>query len=991
MNKKYILLSLVILLLNTITAQSTQTIKAPSGVLNFGKKITLLKNGNFVVTSGNSKGSVSLYNGRTLQLISSLAGSTSNDRLGSDGIIPLKNGNFIVFSPYWDNGTITDAGAITFIDGTTGLSGTITASNSLVGSSANDLLGLTGSISGTFAYGGVLELSNGNCVLFNPNWDNGNVVDAGAVTWMDGKNGKVGPINSSNSLVGTHASDQIGGGLSNGINALALSNGNYLVQSYYWDNGSIQNAGAVTWGNGTTGVTGEVGSSNSLIGSSTDDRVGNSISEVGNSNFVIRSLLWDNGSIADVGAATWGNGSIGISGTINSSNSFIGSSLGDNMGYHLELLKNGNYVLWTNTWDNGSISNAGAVTWANGNIGITGTVNNSNSYIGSQTNDNIPSYVTPLKNGDYIISAMNWNNGNIPKTGLVAKGNGTSGLTGIAGKTNGLVGTNGNDYIGQTTELPNGNIIVNSYFWDANDYGIVMLFNKDSAIVGEVKASRGLVGKSPYDQIGYNIEVLPNNNFIVQSYNYRNGTANGAGSVTLVDGNNGLIGDVNSSNSLIGSSYNDHVGFIDDYTGNYGIPQIKILTNGNFIVPSPGWDNGSILNAGAITWVNGTTGLTGTISSSNSLIGSSKNDWVGNCDSNYRKNGAFELANGNYIIQSPTWNNGAITNAGAITWASGTAPITGTINSSNSLVGLNSADLLGIVESTTLNNGNYIINTPYWDNASTSNTGAITWANGNTGIIGSITQSNSLVGTEKNERLGIGGITSLSNGNYIIRHSYWKYRSNSFDNGAIVWGDGTKGVVGVINSQIALIDTNGGSKLGLSGIDALPNGNYLVKSEYYYSQKSAVSMSCGGAPLVGIIDSTHSVFCKSFNSYIGTSNSYIYPIYDSTNNQLLVGMQGSSDNVVKVFNCGATNLKKTPQHFGQIDQLIFPNPNRGSFQIQTDTNIEKIEIYDLQGHLIFESTPNKKTTEVNLTTTGIYIVKTQTKQGVCAQKVIVGE
>ena len=54
----------------------------------------------------------------------------------------------------------------------------------------------------------------------------------------------------------------------------ALSNGNYVVRSPYWDNGAATDAGAVTWGNGTSGVTGVVSAANSLVGSTAGDRVG---------------------------------------------------------------------------------------------------------------------------------------------------------------------------------------------------------------------------------------------------------------------------------------------------------------------------------------------------------------------------------------------------------------------------------------------------------------------------------------------------------------------------------------------------------------------------------------------------------------------------------------------------------------------------------------------------------------------------------------------
>ncbi len=51
-----------------------------------------------------------------------------------------------------------------------------------------------------------------------------------------------------------------------GITGDALTNGNYVVSSPYWDNGTVTDAGAVTWGSGTAGVSGVVSSANSLVG-----------------------------------------------------------------------------------------------------------------------------------------------------------------------------------------------------------------------------------------------------------------------------------------------------------------------------------------------------------------------------------------------------------------------------------------------------------------------------------------------------------------------------------------------------------------------------------------------------------------------------------------------------------------------------------------------------------------------------------------------------
>jgi hypothetical protein len=168
----------------------------------------------------------------------------------------------VVSSSYWTHAGIANAGAVTWGNGSStsgGISGVVSSSNSLVGSTANDSLGQFG----------VTSLSNGNYVVASSSWDRGSVVDAGAVTWGNGSSGISGVVSSSNSLVGSTASDQVG---NSGI--MALSNGNYVVRSANWDNGSMVNAGAATWGDGNTGVGGVVSSSNSLLGGTAGDQMG---------------------------------------------------------------------------------------------------------------------------------------------------------------------------------------------------------------------------------------------------------------------------------------------------------------------------------------------------------------------------------------------------------------------------------------------------------------------------------------------------------------------------------------------------------------------------------------------------------------------------------------------------------------------------------------------------------------------------------------------
>src|SRR5262249_6234924 len=151
----------------------------PTTGAHFGQSVTVLSNGNVVVTNplddfgGTKAGAVYLFNGLTGALTSSLVGSNTGDQVGSQGTVALSNGNYVVRSVLWNG----NRGAVTWGSGTDGASGTVDASNSLVGSNTND--GVGGSSSYPSEAGGVTALGNGNYVVRSPSW-NGN---RGAATW----------------------------------------------------------------------------------------------------------------------------------------------------------------------------------------------------------------------------------------------------------------------------------------------------------------------------------------------------------------------------------------------------------------------------------------------------------------------------------------------------------------------------------------------------------------------------------------------------------------------------------------------------------------------------------------------------------------------------------------------------------------------------------------------------------------------------------------
>jgi len=710
-----------------------------------------LNNGNVVVTNPNDSlaashaGAVYLFNGVTGALVGTLVGSHANDQVGLAGITVLANGNYVVHSYNWANGSATQAGAVTLVSGSTGLalnggSGTISTSNSLTGSHSSDQVGLN-SVGGN----GIIVLANGNYVVESFFWANGGVAGAGAVTLVSGSSGLAlangsGTVSTSNSLTGSQTNDGVGGGGGFG-GVTALANGNYVVASPRWANGSVSQAGAVTLVSGSTGLaltggSGTISPSNSLVGSHSGDLVGvGGVTALSNDNYVVDSDYWANGSVGLAGAVTLVSDSTGLaldggSGIISSSNSLTGSHFADQVGgFSITALANGNYVVDSPGWANGSVSGAGAVTLVSGSTGLalnggSSTVSTSNSLTGSHTNDFVGNNgVTLLANGNYVVGSPDWANGSVAGVGAVTLVSGSTGLT-----LNGGSGT--------------------------------------------ISPSNSLVGSQAYDDVGRGgVTALDNENYVVNSYDWANGSTAEAGAVTLVSGSTGLAlnggsGLIFPSNSLVGSQSGDEVGHAGVAALGYGY--------GGYVVASDLWANGGATKAGAVTLVSSTSGLalkdgSGVVSSGNSLVGSQSGDEVGNGGVkalDYYSNGNYHY---DYVVDSDLWANGSAAKAGAVTLVSSTSGLalkdgSGTISPSNSLVGSQSGDEVGNGGVTVVQyyyNGNYfynyVVDSNLWANGSANKAGAVTLVSGNTGLpldgSGPITPQNSLVGQQANARL----------------------------------------------------------------------------------------------------------------------------------------------------------------------------------------------------------------------------------------------
>ena len=106
--------------------------------------------------------------------------------------------------------------------------------------------------------------------------------------------------------------------------------------------------------------------------------------------------------------------------------------------------------------------------------------------------------------------------------------------------------------------------------------------------------------------------------------------------------------------------------------------QVAVLSNGNLVVTDPrrSPDGAAYLYSPDLLLISTVTNISPGASPSTPL------DSVK----------IVALSNGNYLLANHYWNNGAITRAGMVAWASGKIGLSGAISPANALVGSTSGD-----------------------------------------------------------------------------------------------------------------------------------------------------------------------------------------------------------------------------------------------------------------------------------------------------------
>jgi hypothetical protein len=376
-----------------------------------------------------------------------------------------------------------------------------------------------------------------------------------------------------------------GGGDLVGSEVFPLVGGDYVVSG----NGvtiAPGLAGTLTRGNGRTGTTGQVTSANSLVGGHTGDLLGATVTSLPDGAVVVASSSW----WGNRGAVTHLRSGASFSGVVSEVNSLVGTRLGDSVGSAVTVLANGNYVICSPTWSaSDTLLKVGAATWVDKNAPRTGALAAADSLTGAQAGDQVcdGGVVALNGNSNYVVSSSRFKSGAV-MVGAATWGDGASGRKGVVSATNSLLGTGGST----TAPMPikvtplrgNGNYVV--------------------ALAGSTRAS-GVIGDSM-----------------------------GAAPVVWADGRFGITGIVPAA----ASSYVSNSGTFFD-------TQVVPLSNGNYVVGRPQWDNAR----GAVHWGEGIGGAAvGLLTEATALTGSSAGDSVG-------VGAIVALTNGNYVVISPEW------------------------------------------------------------------------------------------------------------------------------------------------------------------------------------------------------------------------------------------------------------------------------------------------------------------------------------------------
>lgn len=537
----------------------------PGADEGFGDSIVVLENGNIVVSDprdssgGAQAGAVHLYTPESSTPFATLLGDAPGDQLGSGGLTALGNSNFVVLSPTDDEGAVIDGGSVRLVNGTTG---------------AQIGLALVGDVTEDLEFTSVDAIGNGNFVVASSRDDVGGVINAGSVRLISGTSGEqIGAA-----LIGDVAGDLLG---SRGVTV--LGNNNFVVSSPEDDEGGVVDAGSVRLLSGLTGS--QIGAA--LVGDVVNDSLGSARAKaLGNNNFVVVSNRDDEGGVVNAGSVRLVSGTTGAQ----IGSALVGDDTDDQLGRgRFVALGNGNFVIASRVDDVGGIADVGSVRLVSGTTGAQIGV----ALVGDVADDQLGADdLIVLGNDNFVVASRGDDEGGVVDAGSVRLVSGTTGAQiGLA-----LVGDDTQDQFGSSgvTALGNNNYAVSSGNDDVDgviDAGSVRLVSGTTG----AQIGAALVGDVAGDRLGSSDDrAVGSNNYFVTSPVDDEAGVEDAGSVRLLNGTTG----VQIGTALVGDVDGDELG------GDFSVA----LPNNDFVVVSPGDDEGGIIDAGSVRFVSGSTG-----------------------------------------------------------------------------------------------------------------------------------------------------------------------------------------------------------------------------------------------------------------------------------------------------------------------------------------------------------------------------------------------
>lgn len=325
------------------------------------------------------------------------------------------------------------------------------------------------------------------------------------------------------------------------------------------------------------------------------------------------------------------------------------------------------------------------------------------------------------------------------------------------------------DYLGSggVYLVGDSNFVVCSPRWRdiaiGTDVGAATWVDGDVGLEGEVSSSNSLTGSSSQSSVcQYGVTTLTNGHYVVPSPQWVDGALQGVGPVSWCDGNKGCRGLMSATVALTGSRPGDYVGHA------FGNGSVFPFPNGDYAVISSSWSSAEMERIGAVTVCGGQGQCNGVrVSALNSIVGARPDDFVGGTASpDPRLRGITVLENGDFVIYSAHASSGQAARVGAVTRVSGSSMV-GPISPDNSLYGSAEDDFLEATVAA-LESGNYVINAPNWDNGAVADAGASVLCKLPAGCAGVLSSGSGLTGTTAHDRVGYGAAVALANGNYVV-------------------------------------------------------------------------------------------------------------------------------------------------------------------------------------------------------------------------------